>query len=177
MKIQTILNERQHEISPIEIFKSLSPLQIGAVKRIAAGNLDPFAHELSEKTHALLDSLIDMGVLEQDYSLSPLGQRIHDISSKVASKDVRDARKAGFRKEFDALKRITGKNQRPTNVEDEDDEDDGEIEDLDVEDETIAKPLRARKKPAVRELERDDFKSFDKDDMNDLDDEGEYRWS
>lgn len=175
MKITSILNERQQEISPIQIFKTLTPLQIGAIKRIAAGNLDPFAHELSEKTHALMDSLVDMGVLEQDYSLSQLGQRVNDISSRISSKDVRDARKSQFRKEFDALKRVTGK-KRPTEVEVEgDDEDDGVEADEGDDEEVVAKP-RKRAGSAVKELERDDFDSFDKDDARNVDDEGEYRW-
>lgn len=175
MKVKSLLNE--DSVSAYNTFSALTPLHVGVLKKIAAGRLDPFA-DINTATQLAIDELVDLGLLNSAYDLTSSGAKAVQIASRVASNDLRDARKKG------AVRRELGRKEAPEPVDVEvelDGDDDLEVEEP-ADDIDLGGTLRVEKKKkkaprVVKALDREDFSSFDKDDANSMDDDGEYRWS
>lgn len=179
MKIRSLLEDS----SAYQAFGAVTPFHVSLLKRIASGRFDPLQDDnIDPSTQNRLEDLVNLGLLDDIYSVTPNGEKTINISSSVGTQDLRDARaKAAARRAMNAKN-----NAEPTindfSMDNEDDEDD----DLDDTDEvsgdedlggtlrptTVKKPVTSKVKP----IRRDDFSSFDKDDIKSFDDEGEYRW-
>lgn len=155
-----------------ELADAVTPLQTGLLKRIAAKTLDPLVHTLNARTHEALDGLVDLGLLDATFDLTPEGQSYVRNSERTMSADRQDAASKS-----QARKAMKGKTQAPADVDVEDDLGDEEADEDDADDSDLDGTIRvAKPKTKVNPLHSDDFKSFDKDDMKGIDDEGEYKW-
>lgn len=151
---------------------AVTPLQTGLLKRITAKTLDPLMHTLNARTHEALDGLVDLGLLDATYGLTPEGESYVRNADRTISADRQDAASKSK-----ARKAMRGKEQVPVDVDVEDDLGDEDADEDDADDSDLDGTIRvAKPKTKVNPLHSDDFKSFDKDDMKGIDDEGEYKW-
>ena len=171
MKIRPLLNE-----DVFQTFDSgaVSPLHVAMLKKLASGTFDPLTG-LNPRIEATLDDMMDLGLIDSAYELTPAGQRTITVASKVETPALKDARrKAAFRRDIARKER-----PEPVEVEVELDDDGFEPDDDVSGDDDLGGTLRTEKKKRksnVKALSRDDFSSFDKEDDDYLDDDGEYKW-
>lgn len=181
MKITTLLEDldarsrylAQKREQRSDLGDAVTPFQTGLLKRIASGKLDPISQTLNHHTYQALDGLIALGLLDEVYGLTPSGEKFVKNTNKVVSPDLQDAQaRLAARK---AMKRDV---QIPTDeFTDEVEGDEDDMDDEDADDDAINGTVRvAKSRSKVNPLKSDDFNSFDKDDMGDIDDEGEYKW-
>lgn len=170
MKIEQLLTEKFATSS----FSALTPFHIATLKRIADGRLDPFG-EISEKTQAYLDELVNLGFLDPAYGLSDTGERAINIANKIGTQDLRDVKRKA------AARRMANAKDAPVQVDvdvEDDDEDEygGEDVDQDVDVDlggTLTQPKKKVKRDRVAPLRSTDFETLDgKEDFID----NEFDW-
>lgn len=85
MQLKTVLKE-----NAMLTFRDLSSFQIAMVKKIADGNFD--LDNLMPKDWAIMDQLQDLGLIDAQYNLTPVGSRAAELGKKFGSTDLRRAR-------------------------------------------------------------------------------------
>lgn len=86
MKLENILNE---DLSPRVSFRDLTPVQVSCLVRLSKGLI---SHETaSARELEVLDSLCDLGLLDEYYELTPHGELSARLGKKLGSMDRREA--------------------------------------------------------------------------------------
>lgn len=70
-------------------FNDLSPMQVAAIRGIADGRVD--FENASDKMLDVMDELQDLGVLNQQYELTGMGQKAAELAQKHGSLEKRKA--------------------------------------------------------------------------------------
>lgn len=172
MKIEKLLTE--HALSS---FAALSPYHIATLKRIADGRIDPFS-DVSEKTQDLMDDLVNLGMLDATYDLTDAGTKAINVSNKLGSQDLRDAKQKAIARRAIRRKESPLPDVPVDDLGDDSDDLDSELEkDNDMSDfgGTLAPPTPiTKKRDNVKALKKSDFETFkDKEDFLNKDD---YDW-
>lgn len=111
MKLKAILKEEGEMLT----FRMLNPFQRAMTVKIAKGNLD--YDNLSQKDWVTLDSLKDLGLVDDGDQLTSSGQKAAHLTQKYGGLDVR-----GAQRRDQQLGRTGGNAQRYTDVDDGEDD-------------------------------------------------------
>lgn len=110
MKLKAILKED----GAVLTFRDLNSMQIALIKKLAKGEID--YENLSPNAWAVINSLQDLDLVDQQLNLTQKGVRASEIASKVGGTDLR---RAGVRDRM--LGRTGGQPQRYTDTDDGED--------------------------------------------------------
>jgi hypothetical protein len=83
-----------------DIYNSLSPMQFNMLKKISQ-NIVGDQNTLSPKSREIVDSLYDLKLIDLANRLTPAGERVLTIATRLGTVDSRKAIKATNRHEVD----------------------------------------------------------------------------
>jgi hypothetical protein len=161
MKIKELLNEDAPVYSH-QMFDSLTPFEIGILKRIADDQIDPLTPK-NERVAAVIDSLMDKGLLDHSYGLTPAAEKVVNVaaSKKLTPYDIRDAKRKAAARRAMVSKGKTDVSLPAVELDDEGGADD--LEDDDGSEDLVAAHLAAVAKKKKRRRAVEPLRGRDED--------------